>query len=1103
MRWFAGAHTSAAFNELDRHVLSSHGDDTALISEPDGDKRLATCVNRRELLTDSALAAHTLRATLGVERGSRVAFHLPNDVLAVVWIAAAKRLGAPYTAVAAGTASSSLADRLADTGAAVLVTGGSGQAEAVLQALKMMPCEAPTVVMMRGAVACGWFDLSTLQEASREHFHSAEGGALRDGLGDSQLVSALWTSAPPQPVEASHPLFILYTSGSTGKPKGVVHAHGGYLTGLVATSKIVFDLQSARDVLFVVATPGWITGQSYMIAAALLCRVASVLLDGSPVSPPDRFASVISRHRVSVLKAGSTFLRMLMMRANAVPLLAEHSFESLRLGTFCAEPVNEAVHRFAMAHLTPKYINSYWATEHGGIVWSRCHGNIDQPLQPDTRSWPLPWIDDEVLVAAGNGGRRTAVPGEQGEVVIQQSYPYLALTVWSSDGFGTPTWLGDLARWGKYFAGTSYVQGDAAIRHADGAYTFHGRSDEVMNVGGNRIGTEEIESAILLDRTREGSPLRNCAVVGMADHVLGTVPCAFLVLEPGTELSATDEGRIRATVQERVSSVAVPARFVAVPALPETYSGKYMRRLLRSMIAGEPTGDFDALRNPECIQALRAAIVSGEGLHLIARAANYESPVDSASAPTADELALTVLECVHELTGQSDVSVDAPLMDVGLSSLGATRLAAALGKQLGLQLAPTLVFEYSTARAIAAHLHASLTRSNAGAPTPASGSFTQAQTAARRVGITALSAKLPSGLATLQTASCATATGVDAVCTVPAHRWVLPVDAREALSHGVAARAAYGGFTQDVELFDNAVFGVSPAETVAMDPQQRLLLEKGYDVLQDRIADGDALAGASALIGVCVGIEMQDFTQLMLDGPPNVYLATGSSLSVASGRLSFALGLHGPCCAYVTACSASLVGYHAARRGVQIGECQGAVATGVNMMLLPGVSVALGMAGMTSASGSCHTFDTLADGYVRSEACTAAALQNGEAETRNTAGSAVRSDGRSASLTAPNGQVQRALIAAALNDGQTQIDALALNEAHGTGTALGDPIEAGSLVGAVLSAREEALAVGGVKANIGHAEPAAGMTGLLKLALGLLVAQVPPNAQLRRLNNDQ
>ena len=268
------------------------------------------------------------------------------------------------------------------------------------------------------------------------------------------------------PVESTDKAALFYTSGSTGKPKGVVHAHGGYLVGLVATSALVFDLQPARDVLFVVATPGWITGQSYMIAAPLLCRVPSVLLDGSPVSPPDRFAAVIARHRVTVLKAGSTFLRMLMMRPNSEALLARHSLASLRLGTFCAEPVNEAVHRFAAARLTANYINSYWATEHGGIVCSRCHGNADQPMQPDTRTWPLPWIDGEVLMPTGTEGWRKAMPGEQGEVVIRQSYPYLALTVWSSDGFGTPAWRGDLARWSSYFAtGAGYVQGDAAVRH--------------------------------------------------------------------------------------------------------------------------------------------------------------------------------------------------------------------------------------------------------------------------------------------------------------------------------------------------------------------------------------------------------------------------------------------------------------------------------------------------------------------------------------------------------------------------------------------------------------------------------------------------------------
>jgi len=223
-------------------------------------------------------------------------------------------------------------------------------------------------------------------------------------------------------------------------------------------------------------------GQSYMIAAALLCRVPSVLLEGSPVSPPDRFAAVIARHKVTVLKAGSTFLRMLMTMPGAGTILKQHDLRSLRLGTFCAEPVNEAVHRFAFEHLTPNYINSYWATEHGGMVWSRCFGNANQPLRADTRAWPLPWIAGDVVIrdTSESDGWRVAADGEQGEVVIRERYPYQALTVWQSAGFGTAEWRGDAERWGRYFEhGVGYVQGDAAIRHADGAYTFHGRSDEV------------------------------------------------------------------------------------------------------------------------------------------------------------------------------------------------------------------------------------------------------------------------------------------------------------------------------------------------------------------------------------------------------------------------------------------------------------------------------------------------------------------------------------------------------------------------------------------------------------------------------------------------
>ena len=199
----------------------------------------------------------------------------------------------------------------------------------------------------------------------------------------------------------------------------------------------------------------------------------------------------------------------------------------------------------------------------GGIVWSRCHGNNDQPVRPDTRTWPLPWIAADVLVCANADACiwSVAADGEQGEVVIRQRYPYQALTVWHSEGFGTGRldWHGDMQRWKKYFThDMDYMQGDAAVRHADASYTFHGRSDEVINVGGNRIGTEEIESALLADTEREDSTLRKCAVVGMPDETLGTVPVAFIVLLPSVSFTAADEGRCPAALARRPRTATPP-----------------------------------------------------------------------------------------------------------------------------------------------------------------------------------------------------------------------------------------------------------------------------------------------------------------------------------------------------------------------------------------------------------------------------------------------------------------------------------------------------------------------------------------------------------------
>ena len=254
-----------------------------------------------------------------------------------------------------------------------------------------------------------------------------------------------------------------------------------------------------------------------------------------------------------------------------------------------------------------------------------------------------------------------------------------------------------------------------------------------------------------------------------------------------------------------------------------------------------------------------------------------------------------------------------------------------------------------------------------------------------------------------------------------------------------------------------------------MDPAQRLLLERGYEALHSSKNDRAALEGS--VTGVFLGMSPGDYGQILAASPAgsSVYASTSSSASVASGRLAYSLGLHGACVAYDTACSASLTACHAGLRAVQLVECSKGLVAGINLIFTPHVHMALAVAGMTSRSGRCHTLDARADGYARGEACGAVALCGSVADALGLLGSAVRQDGRSASLTAPNGQAQQGLLVAALADADTAAAALALSEAHGTGTALGDPIEVGSLAAAVLTEREAALPAGGAKANIGHA----------------------------------
>jgi len=444
-----------------------------------------------------------------------------------------------------------------------------------------------------------------------------------------QFYSILASLAPCTPVDAEYPMFIIYTSGSTGKPKGVVHVHGGYVASLVHTMKISFDAEPG-DTVFVVADPGWITGQSYMITASLASRCTSILLEGSPVFPSaGRFASVIERNKVQVFKAGVTFLKSVMTNPQNVADVQQYDMSSLRVCTFCAEPVSPAVQQFGMEIMSPQYINSYWATEHGGIVWTHFYGNEDFPLRPDAHTYPLPWIVGDVWVAetppeGGEPVYRPADLEEKGEIVITAAYPYLTRTIWGD----VPTleaavrgerplsdWRGDAERFVKTYwrrgpnGEWAYVQGDFAMKYADGSFTLHGRSDDVINVSGHRMGTEEIEGAILRDKQiTPDSPVGNCIVVGAPHREKGLTPVAFILTAPGRRLTSTDRRRLDDLVRNEKGVVAVPEDYIEVSAFPETRSGKYMRRFLRNLMLDEPLGDTTTLRNPESLDEIRQKI---------------------------------------------------------------------------------------------------------------------------------------------------------------------------------------------------------------------------------------------------------------------------------------------------------------------------------------------------------------------------------------------------------------------------------------------------------------------------------------------------------------
>lgn len=727
-RWFDGGETNACFNEVDRHLLQGNGARIAILYEGDrwdpsknggrGGPVFQQSVSYRELFVETVLRAAVLR-DLGLERGDRIAFNLPNILEQIYYTEAAKRLGLVYTPVFGGFSAKTLSDRICDAGARVVITADGGYRNAEItpyketytdpaldnfvplgaalaatreildqrvsdlssdlvkavadglageitvergdvmrelgRALREKPELDPMdVAAIRTDVARRLADTGHIVEQvvvvrhtgqdivsqardlwSSDLVERARRGLLEqlreDGLtiadwdewrawDDVELWRAFAGRVPALPVPADWPLFIIYTSGSTGKPKGVVHTHGGWLAGIAHTMRKVFGVEP-DDRIYVVADPGWITGQAYLIAAPFAVGITSIVAEGSPLFPhAGRFSSIIARHGATIFKAGSTFLKAVMTDPASRDDMARYEMTGLKVATFCAEPVSPAVQRFGMDKVCERYINSYWATEHGGIVFSYPWSDRSQ-LDADAMTWPLPWIDAEVRVPLETGDDgvitdwRTAEVGEKGELVIRKPYPYLARTIWGdADNLGTSQWRGDLARFESvYFSRWAddpvYTQGDYARRHDDGGFTLHGRSDDVINVSGHRIGTEEIEGAILRDKiVQPDSPLGNAVVVGAPHEEKGETPIAFIIAAPGARIADDDLTRFTQLVRGEKGATAVPSDYLLVTEFPETRSGKYMRRTLRAILLDEPLGDLSTLRNPESVADIQEVV---------------------------------------------------------------------------------------------------------------------------------------------------------------------------------------------------------------------------------------------------------------------------------------------------------------------------------------------------------------------------------------------------------------------------------------------------------------------------------------------------------------
>ncbi|NUO82728.1 acetate--CoA ligase [candidate division KSB1 bacterium] len=572
-KWFVGAKTNLSYNCLDRHLSTWRKNKAAIIWEGEpGDSRVLTY---QELHREVCKFANVLKS-LGVTAGDRVIIYMPQVPEAAIAMLACARIGAPHSVVFGGFSAEALKDRINDCQASLVITADGGYRrgnvielkKAVDDALAHSPSVKSTVVVRRA-------NNSINMHTGRDHWYH-------------ELMANASAICPAEELDAEHPLFILYTSGTTGKPKGILHTTGGYMVGTHLTSRMVFDLKD-EDTYWCTADIGWVTGHSYIVYGPLSNGATSLMYEGAPNYPePNRLWSIVEKYHVNVFYTAPTAIRAFIKWGEQWP--KKHDLSSLRLLGSVGEPINPEAwmwyHEIIGGSRCP-IVDTWWQTETGAIMITPLPGAI--PTKPGSGTRPFFGVLPEVVTREG----QPVADGSGGYLIIKKPWPSMLRTIY-----------GDPERFKQQYWSQvpgAYFTGDGARRDDDGYYWIMGRVDDVINVSGHRLGTMEIESALV-----SHPHVAEAAVVGRPDDLKGQAISAFVTLESGWQASEGLKKELREHVAKEIGALARPDDIRFTEALPKTRSGKIMRRLLRDLAAGKQTvGDTTTLEDYSVLARLQ------------------------------------------------------------------------------------------------------------------------------------------------------------------------------------------------------------------------------------------------------------------------------------------------------------------------------------------------------------------------------------------------------------------------------------------------------------------------------------------------------------------